>query len=423
LVTYGKNKYYDQNSKRWKISHNIYDGVKIALAFVNNTLILNILPTVHVLNSSDTELERFDYQKIVNQEMSVLYNNKVDDQINKWIEKISHNGKMIFELGNAVLEFNIARLKYTGSGSLNKCYQASEPELIFDYENTKCVAVNQLKGLKNFGPLETLSTRTIQLAILSPKECAQDIWLHLNKLKEHHVAAQDIDFLPEYTGFNDVFRCNIDIPNGNDAQRFKGYSFEKVLRESAISYFNGLCQYIDFFEKNRMAFDLLIIYIPDKLSNMREVKNETEYFDLHDSLKIYCAGKGIVTQIIEERSVHTNNDLAKIIWGLSTAIYAKTVGRLWKPKEYNLNTAYIGLSYVQSVKNNEKISIGCSQLFDSEGNGMKLYLRPLKNPQIIQFNPFMRSDDAYRLMSNLKRMYDDSVPVHKLKRIGRYREY
>ena len=38
------------------------------------------------------------------------------------------------------------------------------------------------------------------------------------------------------------------------------------------------------------------------------LKNDKVYFDLHDSLKIYCAGKGIVTQIIEERSVHTNND-------------------------------------------------------------------------------------------------------------------
>lgn len=417
LFEYGKNKYYDKNSKRMKNRHNIYDGVKISLSFVNNNIILNILPTVHALSSDETELERLDYQKILNQEISVLYNNKVDDQINKWIEKISINGKMIFELGSAVLEFNTERLKFSGSGTLNKCYHASEPEMLFDYEKVECVAVNQLKGLKNFGPIESYINKTIRLAVLTPREYAQDIWTHLNKLKVHHMAGQDADFLPEYIGFNDVFRCNIDIPNGNDNQRFVGYSLEKVMGASATSYFNGLCQYIDFIEKNRMSFDLLIIYIPNQLSKMREIKNETEYFDLHDSLKIYCAGKGIVTQIIEERSVHTTNDFAKIIWGLSTAIYAKAVGRLWKPKEYNLNTAYIGLSYVQSVKNNEKISIGCSQLFDAEGNGMKLYLRPLKNPQIIQRNPFMRSDDAYRLMSNLKKMYDDSVPIHKLNRI------
>ena len=164
-------------------------------------------------------------------------------------------------------------------------------------------------------------------------------------------------------------------------------------------------------------FDVLVIYIPNQLSKMRELKNENVYFDLHDSLKIYCAGKGIVTQIIEERSVHTKNDMAKIMWGLSTAIYAKAIGKLWKPRITRYDTAYIGLSYVQSIKNDEKISIGCSQLFDSEGNGMELYLRPLKDPQIIQRNPYMRSGDACRLMNNLKRIYDESVPLHKLNRI------
>lgn len=185
----------------------------------------------------------------------------------------------------------------------------------------------------------------------------------------------------------------------------------------AQEFFNGICQYIDVMEREKHEFDVLVIYIPNQLSKMREFKNENVYFDLHDSLKIYCAGKGIVTQIIEERSVHTKNDMAKIMWGLSIAIYAKAIGKLWKPRITRYDTAYIGLSYVQSIKNDEKISIGCSQLFDSEGNGMELYLRPLKDPQIIQRNPYMRSGDACRLMNNLKRIYDESVPLHKLNRI------
>lgn len=45
---------------------------------------------------------------------------------------------------------------------------------------------------------------------------------------------------------------------------------------------------------------------------------------------------------------------------------------------------------------------------------MELYLRPLKDPQIIQRNPYMRSGEACRLMNNLKRIYDESVPLHKL---------
>ena len=369
LSSFGKNKYFDKNSGRLKNGCFVYDAIKIALSFVDSNVVMNLLPTVHVLKNDESQLERFAYQNSVNSEMSILYNKQMNDKIEIWIQKLSKKGKMIFFFFYAVLEFNTQRIQFAGTGSINKCYQAKETELAFDYENGSRVAVNQLKGLINYGPLESYANRSVRLAVLSPRECAEDIWKHLNELNKHHATTlkQDKVFLPEYIGFQDVFRCGLNIPN--------------------------------------------------QLSKMRELKNENVYFDLHDSIKIYCAGKGIVTQIIEEKSVHTNSDMAKIMWGLSTAIYAKAIGKLWKPKLTRYNTAYIGLSYVQSIKNKEKISISCSQLFDSEGNGMELYLRPLKDPQIIQKNPYMRSGDACRLMNNLKRIYDESVPLHKLNRI------
>jgi hypothetical protein len=419
LVEYGKERFYDSDNKHMKDGYCIYDALKFSISFVGDNMVLNLLPTVHILNANGTELDRFEYQKVVNREMSMKYNKPMNEGIDSWINRISTRGRMVFELGNAVLEFNIRRIKFSGIGDIDKCYQAQEPQLVFNHENEDCSAVNQLKGLINYGPIEAYTHRNIRLAVLAPKECARDIWCHLNKLNQRYVTELKSEgaFLPEYAGFQNVFRCSLDIPNGNNTERFKGYALEKVISLDVMEYFDGICKYIDSFEKNRQDFDILVIYIPEQLNRMREQKNSLEYFDLHDSLKIYCAGKGIVTQIIEEHSVHTSNDMAKIMWGLSTAIYAKAAGKLWKPKVTKYDTAYIGLSYVQSIKNNEKISIGCSQLFDSEGNGMKLYLRPLKNPQIIQKNPFMRSGDACRLMSNLKKIYDESVPLHKLNRI------
>lgn len=419
LSSFGKNKYFDRNSKRLRNGYFVYDAIKIALSFVKDNVVMNLLPTVHVLKSDGSQLDRFAYQNIVNNEMSILYNKQMNEKVEIWVQKLSKNRKLIFELGNAILEFSTQRIRFAGTGSIDKCYQAKETELAFDYENDSCIAVNQLKGLINYGPLESYANRSVRLAVLSPRECAKDIWKHLNELNRHHVTTlkQDKVFLPEYIGFHDVFKCGLDIPNGDDTKRFMGYYLSEALKTSAQEFFNGICQYIDVMEREKHEFDVLVIYIPNQLSKMRELKNENVYFDLHDSLKIYCAGKGIITQIIEEKSVHTKNDMAKIMWGLSTAIYAKAIGKLWKPRTTRYDTAYIGLSYVQSIKNDEKISIGCSQLFDSEGNGMELYLRPLKDPQIIQKNPYMRSGDACRLMNNLKRIYDESVPLHKLNRI------
>lgn len=414
IVSYGKEKFYDPKPKKKTGKYLIYNAVRISLSFTDGRLTLNLLPTVHALNLDGTRIDKAEYKNIINKELSPMYNKIVNASIDGWIQRISRCGKLVFELGNAVLEFSPERLTYAGMGSIDKCFHAEEPKMIFDYDG-KHEAVNQLRGLIHYGPLETYAGKNIRLAILTPKEVKQDIWEHLYSLNNHWAPQTDKGYLQEYIGFHDIFKCDILMPSKGET--FKTYSMESAKTFRPKDFFQKMCTFIDKFELSRSEFDILMIYIPNQLNIMREIKDDAEYFDLHDSLKIYCASKGIVTQIIEERSVHTINDKAKIIWGLSTAIYTKAIGRLWKPKKTRLDTAYIGLSYVQSVRNNEKISIGCSQLFDPEGNGMKLYLRPLKNPEMKQNNPFMRCEDACRLMSNLKKLYDDSVPMYKLNRI------
>ena len=305
------------------------------------------------------------------------------------------------------------------------CFQCEEPKMCFSIEDNNKVSVNQLKGLVNYGPIERLKNGSdkgsIKLALLTPRQFRKEVIQHLEKLKMRFITdlKQEKYFLPEYAGFESIYRRSIDIPNTSDGARYKEYNADNVIKLSAKEFYEGLTKYIDVFEKNLMEFDVLIIYIPTQFSHLRELKNESVYFDLHDSIKLYCASKGIVVQLIEGKSAIPNakNDLAKIMWGLSTGIYSKAVGRLWKPAIYNRNTVFVGLSYVQSINNGEKISIGCSQLFDAEGNGMRLYLRPLKNPQIIQKNPYMRNEDASKLMLNLKKLYDDSVPTYDLKRV------
>lgn len=293
LSSFGKNKYFDRNSKRLRNGYFVYDAIKIALSFVKDNVVMNLLPTVHVLKSDGSQLDRFAYQNIVNNEMSTLYNKQMNEKVEIWVQKLSKNRKLIFELGNAILEFSTQRIRFAGTGSIDKCYQAKETELAFDYENDSCIAVNQLKGLINYGPLESYANRSVRLAVLSPRECAADIWRHLNELNKHHATTlkQDKAFLPEYIGFQDVFRCGLNIPNGNDTKRFKGYSLSDALKASAEEFFNGICRYIDVMEREKHEFDVLVIYIPNQLSKMRELKNENVYFDLHDSLKYIAQEK------------------------------------------------------------------------------------------------------------------------------------
>ena len=74
LSSFGKNKYFDRNSRRLRNGYFVYDAIKIALSFVKDNVVMNLLPTVHVLKSDGSQLDRFAYQNIVNNEMSTLYN-------------------------------------------------------------------------------------------------------------------------------------------------------------------------------------------------------------------------------------------------------------------------------------------------------------------------------------------------------------
>lgn len=430
LKSFGKSKFYDPETGIIENGNIIYKAIEVFLSCIDRKIHMTILPTFYVEKSNGQPIDKLYIQKIVNFHISKLYNSDVSHCINDWTKKMCSNNELVFNISQFKLKFN--KIVYTSGGVGRKeswpeikCFQCEEPRMCFSIDDDSKVAVNQLKGLVNYGPIEQLkggiNSNSIKLAVLTPVQTQDEIIMHLEKLKKHCVTGVKNEryFLPEYIGFEKIFRRGIDIPNINDNIRFMTYNLDLVIKLDAITFYKGLTQYINVFARNLMAFDVLVIYIPSCLSHLREIKNESIYFDLHDSLKLYCADKGMVVQLIEGKSAipNKNNDLAKIMWGLSTGLYSKAVGRLWKPALYNKHTAFVGLNYVQSVNNGEKISIGCSQLFDAEGNGMRLYLRPLKNPQFIQDNPFMRNEDACKLMLNLKKLYDDSVPTYDLKRI------
>ena len=104
------------------------------------------------------------------------------------------------------------------------------------------------------------------------------------------------------------------------------------------------------------------------------------------------------------------------MWGLSTSLYAKATGVLWHPEAIQNDTAYIGISYAYSEE--KRICIGCSQLFDSTGTGIRMVLRKINNPILLgKNNPYMREDDARTMMTELREQYYHSAPVNTLKRV------
>lgn len=103
------------------------------------------------------------------------------------------------------------------------------------------------------------------------------------------------------------------------------------------------------------------------------------------------------------------------MWALSTSLYAKASGVLWHSVVLDDETAFVGISYAKS--NTKGICIGCSQLFDSTGTGIRLILKKLDDPQYIGKNPYMKRDEARTTISKLREEYNKCDLVAKLRRI------
>ena len=79
-------------------------------------------------------------------------------------------------------------------------------------------------------------------------------------------------------------------------------------------------------------------------------------------------------------------------------------------------TVYIGIGYAQSEK--KGICIGCSQLFDSTGTGVRMILRKISNPLYAgKRNPYMDKDEARKMMTTLREKYYRCCPTSKIRRV------
>ncbi len=221
-------------------------------------------------------------------------------------------------------------------------------------------------------------------------------------------------FLPNYEGFYETYKRSLNIPNKNNTKLCRTYDETLTCKANTASFVDSIKSQIDYFQTQLSDFDVLVIYIPNSFKKFREDSNYDSDFNLHDAIKLYGTNKGVKIQFIEERSIRAY-DKCKLLWALSTSLYVKASGVLWLPVVLDDETAFIGISYAKS--NTKGICIGCSQLFDSTGTGIRLILKKLDDPQFVNKNPYMKRDEARITISKLREEYYKCDPVAKLRRI------
>lgn len=423
---YAKNRVYDPASSRTNNGYKVYDALEVAVSFIAGTLYLNLLPTAHVYNSRDERLEKKEYQFQVNRVVSGVYNQQYNENLRRWEHFCNCNGRFVFENDGFSVSFIIPAVSLGGIqrkpewATMPACYY-KEPEMCFSDSDRSKRTVNQLNGLCKYGPIDWSYIRhdgvrpAIKLAVLSPQQDMDTILAHLNRLNTTVSNYGKDKFLPHYEGFEKVYRRPLLVPSKQQTNICIGYDKDRALRMNPSAFLSFMKRGINYYSQHLLDFDVLVIYIPKYFVNFRTATSISSDFNLHDSLKLYATEKGIKLQLIEEKSINTY-DPCKVLWGLSTSLYAKSTGVLWHPEAIQSDTAYIGISYARSEE--KGICIGCSQLFDSTGTGIRMILRKISNPIFMgKSNPYMREDDARVMMTELREQYYHSAPVNTLRRI------
>lgn len=428
LISFGKNKYFDPNSKSvYENIYYIYDGIEITLSVYNGKYYLSVVLTVFIQQINGKDVNRLKKQQMINKVMSGIYNNKYDEKLKYWNKKLktpygqtisfSNNG---FTLSFISIILSCGGIKRNSEWPTLTAYQYDEPQMLFDVKDKAHKAINQLIGINKFGPIdysyskEKLTRDSIKLLIISPKQQISKILTHLNSLNQKHSPRNKQDgYLQLYNGFEQIYKRGIQIPSETDDSYVITYDQANAKSLNISDFLSLLKSFIDKIA-TKHNFDIAVIYIPAIFSKFRESEDPEDDFNLHDALKLYATDKSVKLQFIEDKSIQYY-DPCKVRWGLSTSLYAKASGSLWQPVTLNDSTAFVGISYAQSKT--KGICIGCSQLFDSTGTGIRLLLQKIDDPEYHGKNPFMKKDEARAMMSSLREQYYKCDPTAKLNRI------
>jgi hypothetical protein len=421
----------------------VHKAIFISLYFDKNSHFgyIAFAPTVYL--DSDREIEKSQKQSISKNLLEKLYNNKYNEELELWNGILFNHKKVKFEyppLSGTGFEFQISSntafgeidvidnkyrsyipQNYDNKQTQFRGIQFLEPQLIF-----KNIATNNdfkdyhpMRGLINNRPYDVnlngiIHSNEINLSIICSQKYAERLFAFLTQLNSKHSTENiNTDYLIDYPGFLSAFNLPINIPAPNDDASWMDINFvadnSKETHENAIRLARAITDKIEKISAIQSA-STIVIFIPFEWQPFETYVNEIETFDLHDYIKAFAASKGISTQLIRE---DTLDDKLKcqIYWWLSLSFYVKSLRTPWILNNQERKTAYAGIGYsISKIKNKSEIVIGCSHIYDSNGQGLKYRLSKIDNYFLDkQNNPYLSYKDAFQFGVSIRELFYQSL--------------
>lgn len=299
-----------------------------------------------------------------------------------------------------------------------------EPLLLFDGYDFNATSIHPLQGLVSFGPY---SKRIIQeihnpirIAAIYPEGNFKTVTKLIKELESHALPRERKSYLPDYLGFEEIYKTRLKIVNEEVCVSIPFLSFEdNHQRPPHILLSEVIGNAIKTISQRKQEFDVLLIFLPENWSAGYEVLEEN--FDLHDLIKALTAAVGLPTQIIKEKGAIVYNCRCSVMWRLSIAIYVKAGGVPWKLAYVDEDTLIVGLSYaMRFVKQSQSYEYltCCSQVFDADGTGLEFiaYDTGEINSGAGE-NPFLSRAEMRRVMARSLSLYQKRHAGRSPKRI------
>lgn len=377
LNTY-KNKVY-----KTKYSYGSFPCLKFGITIVKSKFTLTLLPSYTFGREPSSE----EYVTI-NSKVSSLFAKQHNQLLNKLIIECFKNFDFLFDN----VSFSFSNNPYTtfeNDNILDDYTFITEPKMVIKSQQNK----NQIGLLQKVGPeLVPFSPDTIKIGVICCDDKKRLLWdSFLEKLMNGSSMSSKTDLIHQFPGFEKLLKKKIEFVKYT---KYK-LSVDQLKTMNQTDLLTYLLKWINGYYNDNQV-DLVIIFFSNEMENFRKVEN----VDFHDYIKFKCLNK-YKTQIIEESTLYSSDDINKKLFNFALGIYTKTIGISWKPLEFNNDNFYLGMSFGITDKG---IHVGCSQLFDGAGRGMQLLVSPIENKNVRK-NPYLSKEEAYTLGKKVRSVY------------------
>lgn len=428
-------------------SFDVHQAARLSLRRIGGQMYVAIDPTVYFpAESAENE------ETIRNIRLRILgyqHNDKFNEALNDWRKLVltrNEPTEFDFPARSASFQFIIksapafAAIRQPKRKSVNlpdhfmrlihhRGIEIQEQPLRFSSKN-KGVSTDTLpiRGLACRGPFDERLTPQvddgpIRIAVICPRAEAPILEQFLTSGTQTHNPQRGMkeEYLVKYTGFENVYRAPIIIPGRGDPLWYTIPEIDSKLDEhdGALDMSRKIIDGIS--SLAAAGRSIILIFTPARWRRWRGFKNDDEAFDVHDFVKAYCVQRGIATQFLDQDTLGYQ-DKCRVWWWLSVALYAKAMRTPWVLDGLDPATAFVGLGYAvdqQAVKG-KHIVLGCSHLYNAQGQGLQFRLSRIDNPTIFGGNPFLSFQDARRLGETIRTLFWEShlklpirVVIHK----------